>query len=266
MQRSTLLAAVMGGLVSAVLVVALLLATGLVDDDAGDAPVVQAVGGAAEEAEPTVREVFERARGAIVRVDARARGTPVPSGRPTTDDGVATGSGFLIGRDGSIVTNDHVVAGGPVVTVRFRPGQKRVRARVVGRDRGSDLALLEIDRDALVPGAEPLPLGDSRSVRVGDPAIALGNPYGLDRTLTLGVVSAVHREIDAPDGGKIEDAVQTDAAINPGSSGGPLLDASGRVIGVNSQAQASGIGYAVPVDTLKRVVPRLRREARGRRN
>jgi S1-C subfamily serine protease len=213
---------------------------------------------AAADAPPPLGAVFQRSRRALVRVDARPPGTPVPKGRPSRDDGVATGSGFLIDRDGSIVTNEHVVAGGSVVSVRFRAGAPRIRARVVGRDRDTDIALLRIPA-ARVRDARPLPLGSSSGVRVGDPAIALGNPLGLERTLTLGVVSATDREIEAPSGEQIEDVVQTDASINPGSSGGPLLDARGRVIGVSSQAEAAGIGYAVPVDTLKRVVRRLSR-------
>ena len=237
-----------GALVGAGLVLAL---GGDDDDDPPRAPAA-----APRAAAPSVGSVFQRSRAALVRVDARPPGTPIPKGRPSLDDGVATGSGFLIDDDGSIVTNDHVVAGGSLVSVRFRPGAKRVRAQVVGRDRDSDLALLKIPAPK-ARGATPLPLGSSAAVHVGDPAIALGNPFGLERTLTLGVVSATHREIEAPNGEKIEDVVQTDAAINPGSSGGPLLDARGRVIGVNSQAEASGIGYAVPVDTLKRVVQRL---------
>ena len=263
MQRSTFLAGVVGGLVAATVVAVVLLATGLAGDERADetAPV-QANAGASAEAEPSVREIFGRARGAIVRVDARRPGTPIPRGRPTRDDDVATGTGFVIGRDGSIATNQHVVAGGPLVTVQFRSGQKRLRARVVGRDASTDLALLKIRPPKRMA---VLPLGDSRKVRVGDPAIALGNPFGLERTLTLGVVSAVDREIRAPNGAALRRTVQFDAAIAPGSSGGPLLDASGRVIGVNSQSRGSGLGFAVSVNTLKEVVPQLRRHGRVRR-
>ena len=111
----------------------------------------------------------------------------------------------------------------------------------------------------------PLPLGDSAAVRVGDPAIAIGNPFGLDRTLTAGVVSGTDREIDAPNGAPIVDAVQTDAAINSGNSGGPLLNESGEVIGVNSQGRGEGLNFAVPVDTVKKVVADLKRDGRVRR-
>jgi S1-C subfamily serine protease len=152
------------------------------------------------------------------------------------------------------------------VTVQTAQRAPRIEARIVGRDPSTDLALLRVDpREARE--LTPLPLGDSDDVRVGDTAIAIGNPFGLRHTLTVGVVSATERTIDAPDGFPIEDAVQTDAAINPGSSGGPLLDAAGRVIGVmaQSEAEATGIGYAIPVDTLKRVVPELRRDGRVER-
>jgi S1-C subfamily serine protease len=152
------------------------------------------------------------------------------------------------------------------VTVQTAPRAERVRARIVGRDPSTDLALLRLDpRQA--PELVPLPLGDSDDVRVGDPAIAIGNPYGLQQTVTVGVVSATERTIDAPDGFPIDGAVQTDAAINSGNSGGPLLDAEGRVIGVNAQSEpdTTGISYAIPVDTLRRVLPELRREGRVER-
>ena len=254
------LTAVVAGLVSAVAVAGIFLAAGVGDGGEGtDAPSITAAPGA-----PSVRSIFDRAERGIVRIDARPRGTRIPSGPPREDDGVATGTGFVIGDDGSIVTNDHVAAGGSQVSVRFGTRDKRIDARVVGRDPSTDLALLRIDpKRAKEMGV--VPLGDSEKVHVGDPAIAIGHPFGLERSLTLGVVSSTTREIDAPDGAPIDNAVQTDAAINPGNSGGPLLDAEGRVIGVNSQGRGggSGIAFAVPVDTLKRVLPALRRGKRA---
>jgi S1-C subfamily serine protease len=251
----TAVVAVLTGLVSAAAVSGIILGTGIGDEDNQSRPVAV---GAAPAAAPSLRDVFTRAQRAIVRVDARPPGTPIPSGPPTRADGVATGTGFVIDSAGSIVTNDHVAAGGSKVSVRFGEHGKRVDARVIGRDPSTDLALLRIDAKAAA--FTPLALGDSHGVHVGDPAIAIGNPFGLERSLTLGVVSATDREIDAPNGTTIRGVVQTDAAINPGSSGGPLLDADGRVIGVNSQARegASGIGFAVPVDTLKKRLPDLR--------
>ncbi len=169
-----------------------------------------------------------------------------------------TGSGFVLDQQGHIVTSEHVVDGASTVTVRLAGG-RRTEARVVGTDPASDIALLRVD----VPASElhPLPLGDSDTVAVGDPVVAIGNPLGLERSLTAGVVSGVNRTIDGPGGASIAGAIQTDAALNPGNSGGPLLDARGRVIGINAQVAApgnAGIGYAVPVNTVRRVVAQLK--------
>ena len=142
---------------------------------------------------------------------------------------------------------------------------------MIGKDPDTDLAVLSVNPEEV--DLHPLPLGDSAAVRVGDPTVAIGNPFGLERTLTTGVVSALQRRITAPSGFAIEDVIQTDAAINPGNSGGPLLDAAGRVIGVNSQiatggegaAGSVGIGFAVPVATVKHVLPELEKDGRVRR-
>jgi S1-C subfamily serine protease len=259
--RRTVLIALLSGLAGALSVSAVFMAAGAFDDDSS-APRAAASPSAAVSEPASV--VFRRSRSGVVLVEARRPGTPLSFGRPSREDGVATGTGFLIDEAGHIVTNDHVAAGGRVVTVQAGPRMRRVRARIVGRDPSTDLALLRVNpREA--PGLAPLPLGDSDDVRVGDTAIAVGNPFGLQRTLTVGVVSAVDRSIDAPDGFPIEGAVQTDAAINPGNSGGPLLDSEGSVIGVLAQSEADGIAYAVPVDTLRRVIPELRRDGRVER-
>jgi S1-C subfamily serine protease len=244
--RSTLIVAVVAGLVSAGVVAAIL---GPRTERVETHTITRTTQAPAA---PSAGAVFARARRALVRIDARPHGTRLPKGRPRLDDGVATGSGFVVDRAGTIVTNDHVVAGGPLISVRFTRGGRLYRARVLRRDRSSDLALLRIRARAL----EPLPLGDSRAVRVGDTALALGNPFGLENTLTVGVVSAVGRVIHAPGGAAITHVVQTDAAINPGNSGGPLLDERGRVIGVNSQSGGPSIGYAVPVDRVKALLRR----------
>ena len=174
----------------------------------------------------------------------------------------ATGSGFVIDAGGDILTNNHVIDGARSVTVQFAD-QKTVKARVVGRDPSTDLALLKVEPEGLA--LKPLPLGSSKDVHVGDPTIAIGNPFGLDRTLTTGVVSALQRQIPAPNGFQIKDVIQTDAAINPGNSGGPLIDAAGRVIGINSQIETGsggggsvGIGFAVPIDTAKQILGNLK--------
>lgn len=163
------------------------------------------------------------------------------------------GSGFLVDGRGRILTNAHVLTADPAATVTFDDGTE-VAARVLGRDESSDLAVLEAED---VPrGVRPLPLGTSAGLVVGDPVIAIGNPFGLERTATTGIVSALKRVITAPNGFEIQNVIQTDAAINRGNSGGPLLDGGGRVIGINSQIASGsggndGIGFAVPIDTIR---------------
>ncbi len=169
-----------------------------------------------------------------------------------------TGSGFVYDDQRHIVTNYHVVENAESVSVTLASGETYT-ATIVGADPSTDLAVLQID--ASNP-PDPLPLGDSDRLRVGQFVVALGNPFGLERTLTVGVVSSLGRIIQSPDGRFIGEAIQTDAAINPGNSGGPLLDLEGRVIGVNAQivspSQASaGIGFAIPCNALRRVVPQL---------
>jgi S1-C subfamily serine protease len=182
-------------------------------------------------------------------------------GESQQQQGTATGSGFVISSDGTILTNYHVVEGAVKVTVSFEHG-KAVEAKVVGKDPSNDLAVLRIPTEGLT--LHPLTLGSSSKAQVGDPVLAIGNPFGLDRTLTTGVVSAIQREITAPNGFTIDNVLQTDAPINPGNSGGPLLNAAGEVIGINSQIETGGsgggsvgIGFAVPIDTAKSELAQL---------
>ena len=179
--------------------------------------------------------------------------------------GVGTGSGFVISDDGYLVTNAHVVEGANgKIQAKIGDG-KTLDAKLVGQDASTDLALLKVDASNL----KPLTLGDSSTVQVGDPAYAIGNPFGLDRTLTTGVISALQRQISSPNGFSIDDVLQTDAAINPGNSGGPLFNDQGQVIGVNSQIESPnagssgeagnvGIGFAIPSNTVKSVISQLR--------
>jgi S1-C subfamily serine protease len=206
-------------------------------------------------------EIFRRASTSTVfinRIVSVRRGffsldaTRIPQG---------SGSGFVWDATGHIVTNYHVVAGerGSEYLVRLSDNTEW-EARVVGLAPGKDLAVLKID--APKEHLEPLALGASNGLLVGQKVLALGNPFGLDQTLTVGVVSALGRDLESPDGRTIHDVVQTDAAINPGNSGGPLLDSSGRLIGVNAAIYSpsgayAGVGFAIPVDTVKRVVPQL---------
>jgi S1-C subfamily serine protease len=170
-------------------------------------------------------------------------------------EGTATGSGIVIDRNGTILTNYHVIENAVKVTVSFEKG-KTVEAQVVGKDPSNDLAVLRIHPDGLT--LHPVTLGDSSKAQVGDPVYAIGNPFDLQRTLTTGVVSALQRQLKAPNGFTIYNVIQTDAPINPGNSGGPLLDSQGRVIGINSQIETGGtssgsvgIGFAVPINTAK---------------
>ena len=175
-----------------------------------------------------------------------------------------SGTGFLIDDTNTIVTNAHVVDTFKHVTVRFGAHGQDLDGQVLGVDASSDLAVVHLQPGSAPKSAKPLPLADSRSVQIGDTAIAIGNPFGLDRTATEGIVSGLGRRIQAPNGFEIDQAIQTDAPINPGNSGGPLLDDSGRVIGVNSQIETGGssngnvgIGFAVPSNTVRQVVPVL---------
>jgi S1-C subfamily serine protease len=170
-----------------------------------------------------------------------------------------TGSGSIIDKQGHILTNEHVVARAARLTVSLG-GERTYPARVVGRDPDTDLAVIKID----APASEltVVPFGDSDALLVGQKVLAIGNPFGLDRTLTTGVISGLQRPIRARNGRQIEGAIQTDASINPGNSGGPLLDSRGRMIGINSQilsptGASSGIGFAVPVSIARRLVPQL---------
>jgi S1-C subfamily serine protease len=177
--------------------------------------------------------------------------------------GTATGSGFLIDKEGHMVTNDHVVSGADQVSVTLGDSDAPYEAEIIGTDPSTDLALLKIDAPEDV--MNPLSIGDSDQVKVGDPVVAIGNPFGLDRTVTTGIVSALQREIQSTTAYSISDIIQTDAAINPGNSGGPLINADGEVIGVNSQIATGGggngsvgIGFAIPSETVSEVVDQLK--------
>ena len=207
---------------------AVLIATGVIDT--GDtkevirqAPLPAPSGGSASESggTSTVEEIYKRDSPGVVFIESKiVQQTTNPFGFPTEQQGSATGSGFVIDKKGNIVTNAHVVAGASEISVRFGDN-RQVKAKVVGTDLSSDLALLHVEADS--GELHPLTLGDSSKVNVGDPAIAIGNPFGFDRTVTTGIVSALQRQITAPNNFPINTVIQTDAAINPGNSGGPLL-------------------------------------------
>jgi len=177
--------------------------------------------------------------------------------------GTATGSGFIIDHEGHILTNAHVVDGASKIEVTLGRSDTSspVPATVVGKDPSTDVALLKVDAPS--DQLHPLALGNSSDAQVGSPVVAIGNPFGLDRTVTAGIVSALQREIKAPNGFTIDNVIQTDAAINPGNSGGPLIDANGQVLGITSQIESPngggnvGIGFAVPIDTVRQVANQL---------
>jgi S1-C subfamily serine protease len=266
--RSPFASALMGGLVVALAMVAYQ----LVEDDGSSGGSTQTVIQQApissstsnETRGLTVSDIYDRESPGVVFVSADVvQQTDGPFGVPQEQQGQATGSGFVVDDKGYIVTNAHVVSGATKVTVSFKDN-KTEPAKIVGRDPSNDLALLKVDPDGL--DLSPLPLGSAKGVKVGDPVIAIGNPFGYDRTLTTGVISARQRKIFAPDGFQISNVLQTDAAINPGNSGGPLLDAAGRVIGINSQIATAGgsngsigIGFAIPIDTAKQLLPQLKK-------
>jgi S1-C subfamily serine protease len=214
----------------------------------------------ANELEAQVETVYAQRAPAVVNISVVAIAYDFFM-RPIPQEG--TGSGFVYDAEGHIVTNYHVVQGAESVSVALSNGEM-YEAEIVGTDPPTDLAVLKIDADNL---PDPLPLTDSDQLRVGQFVIAIGNPFGQEGTLTVGVISALGRIIESPDGGFIGEAIQTDAAVNPGNSGGPLLDLRGRVVGVNSQiispsGASAGIGFAVSSNAVTRVVPEL--IARGR--
>ena len=191
----------------------------------------------------------------MVEITAQSSAAGQPGG-----GGTATGSGWVIDSEGHIVTNQHVVDGASEVTVKFHDGNE-VQADVVGTDPSSDVALLKLNE--IPEDLQPLERGSSESLRIGDPVVAIGSPFGLEGTVTAGIVSAKNRQLQAPNSYTIDGAIQTDAALNHGNSGGPLLDFEGRVVGMNSQIASEsggnvGIGYAVPIETIERVVEQLK--------
>jgi S1-C subfamily serine protease len=199
---------------------------------------------------------------AFISSDLKAEESGLSPFGESEGGGVATGSGFLIDTEGHIVTNNHVVEGADKVEVKLGSSDKTYTAEVVGTDPATDVALLKVDAPA--DSLHPLALGDSSNVEVGEPVVAIGNPFGLDRTVTSGIVSALQRQIQAPNGFSISHVIQTDAAINPGNSGGPLIESEGKVIGINSQIQTGGsgngnvgIGFAVPINTAREVVRQI---------
>jgi len=212
----------------------------------------------------SVNEIYERAAPGVVQIASTSRTADAFSGDVHPS---ALGSGFVVDKAGHIVTNFHVVEDAGEIRVSFS-NRDTVEAELVGTDPSTDLAVLRVESQA--SALTPLPLGDSDTVRVGDPVVAIGNPFGLDRTATAGIVSALQRLITAPNQFTIDHVIQTDAPINRGNSGGPLLNARGEVIGVNTQIETGGIstgnvgiGFSVPSNTVEDVVAQILQTGRA---
>ncbi len=270
--KSSFGSALLGGAVVAVFV-AIAIAAGWIDSkDSTTTTVATPLSApiAAKESSDTnvVNQIYRHDGQGVAFIESEEAAEESPALNPLGEPegggggGIATGSGFLIDTEGHILTNNHVVEGATRVEVKLGSSEVSHTAEVVGTDPATDVALLKVD----VPADQqhPLSLGNSAKVQVGDPVVAIGNPFGLDRTVTAGIVSALQRQIQAPNGFSISHVIQTDAAINPGNSGGPLIDSSGSVIGINSQIQTGGgndgnvgIGFAVPINTAREVVEQI---------
>jgi S1-C subfamily serine protease len=274
LMRSSFGSALLGGALVAV-IGAILLLTGAVKSSGGGtttimqssaAPIVSKTG---SEGGNTVDQIYKADGNGVAFIESQ-----IPAEESTESlnpfiepesqgGGTATGSGFVLDTEGHILTNNHVIEGASKIEVKLGASSHNYTAEVVGTDPASDLALLKVQ----APASElhPLTLGDSSKMEVGDPVVAIGNPFGLDRTVTSGIVSALQRQIQAPNGFSIDNVIQTDAAINPGNSGGPLINSAGEVIGINSQIETGGsgsngnvgIGFAIPINTAKEVIQEL---------
>jgi putative serine protease PepD len=206
----------------------------------------------------SVGDIYQRAHKGVVEITVTSANS-APSGFGGPQSQQALGSGFVYDDKGDIVTNQHVVDGATSISVKFWDGTTR-KATLVGSDASTDLAVIKVDAPSSL--LAPIALGDSGKVAVGDGVVAIGSPFGLEETVTSGIVSALHRQMTSPNNFTIDDSIQTDAAINHGNSGGPLLNTQAQVIGVNAQIQSDsggneGVGFAIPSSTVRNVVTQL---------
>jgi S1-C subfamily serine protease len=271
--RNPFFSALFGGAIVAVFGL-IAISAGLVKSDGGSttttaAPMTAPVSSKSDgESTNVVNQIYKADGNGVAFIESQIPATETstlsPFGEPESEGGgTATGSGFVIDGEGHILTNNHVIEGASKIEVKLGSSDTQYTAEVVGADPASDLALLKVD----APASElhPLTLGDSAQMEVGDPVVAIGNPFGLDRTVTSGIVSALQRQIQAPNGFSISNVIQTDAAINPGNSGGPLINSEGEVIGINSQIETGGsgssgnvgIGFAIPINTARAEIHQL---------
>jgi S1-C subfamily serine protease len=271
--RSPFGSALLGGLVVAV-AGWIAIAAGVIQSDGGSTTTVATPITAPVDAESgdgnanVVNQIYKADGDGVAFIESQIEPQETESFNPFGEiepesGGSATGSGFVIDAEGHVLTNNHVVEGASRVTVKLGDSEKTYDAEVVGTDPATDVALLDVD----APDGEihPLTLGRSADAEVGDPVVAIGNPFGLDRTVTSGIVSALQRQIQAPNGFSISHVIQTDAAINPGNSGGPLINSAGEVIGINAQIATGGggngnvgIGFAIPIDTVRAEIEQLK--------
>jgi S1-C subfamily serine protease len=232
-----------------------------VDSDGGTATrevTVTSAQPAAQSNTLSVHDVYERAHAGVVEITVSSPSEATPFGGSQQEQ--SQGSGFVYDRQGHLITNQHVIDGAESVSVKFSNGST-YKATVVGSDASTDMAVIKVDAPASL--LTPISLGDSSKVEVGDGVVAIGSPFGLDQTVTSGIVSALHRQMTAPNKFTINDSIQTDAAINHGNSGGPLLNLRGQVIGVNAQIESSsngdnaGVGFAIPSNTVRAIANQL---------
>jgi S1-C subfamily serine protease len=275
--RSPFGSALLGGLVVAVLGW-IAIAAGAIQSSGDSTTTVAAPMTAPIDAQPakgetnTVNQIYKNDGGGVAFIESQLEAQESETLNPFSpfgeeesqpeSGGIATGSGFVIDGEGHILTNNHLVEGAEKVPVNLGESEQTYHAQVVGTDPGTDIALLKVNAPA--NELHPLTLGHSAEMEVGDPVVAIGNPFGLDRTVTSGIVSALQRQIQAPNGFSINHVIQTDAAINPGNSGGPLINSAGEVIGINSQIATGGsgngnvgIGFAIPIDTVRTEIHQL---------
>jgi S1-C subfamily serine protease len=271
--RSPFVSALLGGAIVAAFG-AIALSAGWIQSDGGSTTTVATplsapiASKSSDESANVVNQIYKNDGDGVAfiesQVPAEESQSLSPFGEPEESEGggTATGSGFVIDSEGHVLTNNHVIEGADRIQVKLGASEKTYQAEVVGADPASDLALLKVEAPA--DQLHPLTLGHSSEMEVGDPVVAIGNPFGLDRTVTSGIVSALQRQIEAPDGFSITNVIQTDAAINPGNSGGPLINAAGEVIGINSQIATGGggngnvgIGFAIPIDTARSEIQQL---------
>jgi len=270
--RTPFVSALLGGAVVAVFG-AIAIAAGWIHSDGSSTTTVAAplsapvVSKSSDESANVVNQIYKNDGDGVAFIESQIQAQETqslsPFGEPESEGGgTATGSGFVVDSEGHVLTNNHVIEGANRIQVKLGASDKTYEAKVVGADPTSDLALLKVE--APPDQLHPLTLGKSSEMEVGDPVVAIGNPFGLDRTVTSGIVSALQRQIEAPDGFSITNVIQTDAAINPGNSGGPLINAAGEVIGINSQIATGGggngnvgIGFAIPIDTARSEIHQL---------